>query len=75
MDEAEGVSRTLYVILHTCIHIYSTYMYKAHVCMYVCIIHICALYVILQMVDFTTLESGATERLYIKRNIVRFVFN
>lgn len=43
MDEAEGVSRTLYVILHTCIHIYSTYMYKAHVCMYVCMYytHMC----------------------------------
>ena len=34
-----------------------------------------ALYVILQKVDFTALESRATERLYIKKNIVRFVFN
>ena len=34
-----------------------------------------ALYVILQKVDLTALESRATERLYIKKNIVRFVFN
>lgn len=61
-------------ILHICIkHIY-VYIYILH-CIKHIYIHICALYVILQKVDFTALESGATERLYIKRNIVRFVFN